>query len=568
MQNLRFSRLLVLSNIEKSANLFEFSKTMNLVTADDNSVGKSTLLKLLFWTFGCEPDFDTTWKAKDCTALVDFEIGNIKYKIKRYNKQITLKTGENATRQFTQITGEFSKILADILHFKALLPNQVSGKQEVPPPAYYFLPFYIDQKRSWSVAWNNFENLGQYQGWKSTIIKYHVGLLPPEHFEMESEKFDQKEIKKGIDIEIQKINTTIEVVSKYIPAPVYTKTTVGEFDRLTESIKKDLAALQEKQELLLSDIAVNHSEKIHLIHQMEITAHIVSELDADYRFSVENLVDDEIECPLCGTIHDNSIVNRASILVDKAQAENQKNELEKALSTIEKKLTKLTLDLQQARLEIEEINSKYVIDTDDLEQKNFNQIIESIAGNSIRESVIKSKADKILRSDEIEEAIKKMTKEQRMLVTKELIESRNRSFLAIFTQYLKDLDSEAINLSEIQSPLDFNKVIKEGGAAEGARAILAYYLTVYSMVEGCKNEIVSPLVIDTPNQQEQSGSNYDKIIKLLINKLNSNQVIMGAMENEHLQPMKGLAKVITLDARKLLLPEMYDSVKEQIDGLN
>ena len=36
--------------------------------------------------------------------------------------------------------------------------------------------------------------------------------------------------------------------------------------------------------------------------------------------------------------------------------------------------------------------------------------------------------------------------------------------------------------------MDYNKVIKEGGAAEGARAILAYYLTIFTMVEKFGNE--------------------------------------------------------------------------------
>lgn len=48
MPNLKFKRLLILSNSTKSANQFEFSETLNLITAADNSVGKSTLVKLLF----------------------------------------------------------------------------------------------------------------------------------------------------------------------------------------------------------------------------------------------------------------------------------------------------------------------------------------------------------------------------------------------------------------------------------------------------------------------------------------------------------------------------------------
>jgi hypothetical protein len=87
------------------------------------------------------------------------------------------------------------------------------------------------------------------------------------------------------------------------------------------------------------------------------------------------------------------------------------------------------------------------------------------------------------------------------------------------------------------------------------------------MVERFGNGVVSPLVIDTPNQQEQSDSNYDRIINLLSSKLNQNQVIMSAMENEHLKPLISSATVITLDSDKLLKPALYESVKAEIDSL-
>ena len=74
MKSLKFKQLLVLSNSTKSANQFEFSKILNLIKATDNSVGKSTLLKLLFWGLGCEPELDTTWNAQDCKTIFDFEI--------------------------------------------------------------------------------------------------------------------------------------------------------------------------------------------------------------------------------------------------------------------------------------------------------------------------------------------------------------------------------------------------------------------------------------------------------------------------------------------------------------
>ena len=111
---------------------------------------------------------------------------------------------------------------------------------------------------------------------------------------------------------------------------------------------------------------------------------------------------------------------------------------------------------------------------------------------------------------------------------------------------------------------DYNKVIKEGGAAEGVRAILAYYLTIFTMVEKFGSEVKSALIIDTPNQQEQSHTNYDKIVSLLTSAFtNDTQIIMSAMENEHLKPYADRAKIIVLDKNKLLIKEKYDELKSE-----
>jgi hypothetical protein len=565
MQNLKFIQMLLLSNSQKAANQFKFSKTLNLITAQDNSVGKSTLLKLLFWGFGCEPEFDTTWKAQDSKTIIEFEISSIIYKVKRYKNQISLKISNNPYTEYSKITGEYSIKLAEILNFKALLPNQHTKSLETPPPAYYFLPFYIDQKRSWAKAWDNFDSLGQYSDWKSTIIKYHVGLLTQEHFEIESEKAEIKLAQKGIEIEVEKINTALDVVEGFIPQSLNTVTDTILLDKITESIKIDLLELQKKQELLLNEISLNSSEKTHLTQQKIITQTILSEIDLDYKFSVENIEDDIIECPLCGTIHENSVVNRASILTDKSQAENQLQILNNDIEKVNRKITKCDNDLNEARKQIDYINSKYLIEDDQKNVISFNQIIESIAGKSIRDSVNNSKSIKIVEIKEKEDDVKKLNKEQKDLVTKEMIDDRNETFISLLTKYIKILDAETVNLSEINSPLDYNKIVKEGGAAESVRAILGYYLTIYTMVRKYGNEVKSTLVIDTPNQQEQSHKNYDKIINLLVSEFTDEQIIMSAMENEHIKPFAEKANVITLDKNKLLSSEKYITIKPFFD---
>jgi len=579
MPNLKFKQLLILSNSTETANLFEFNEKLNLIVAVDNSVGKSTLVKLLFWGLGCEPELDSKWNSTDSKTLVVFSVDDVEYSVKRYKNQISIKEQSSDYVDYEKVGGDYSQRMADILGFKALLPNRKTGLMQTPPPAFYFLPFYIDQKRSWSNAWDNFEKLAQFDRWKSTIVKYHVGLLTPKHFELETEKAEKKDTQKAIKEEVVKIETTLEVVENYIPTITNATVKSDKFEKLTEEIRIELNDLQQSQEKILSSLAVLNSERVYLEQQQIITEKIIAELDKDYKYTVENIEEDEVECPLCGVVHENSIINRTSIMTDKIQAENQLESILSELEKVQKKLDNKDKELNKARQQINEINEKYVIEDErevintadsngesqekNIEKVNFNQIIENIAGNSIKQNVINDKTTKLVKVDGLSSDIRKIGKDQKALLTEEEIENINLSFSSILSKYIDLLDAEAVNISEINSPLHYNKVIKEGGAAEGSRAILAYYLTIFSMVEKFGNEVKSALVIDTPNQQEQSDSNYDKIVDILTNKISDKtQVIMCAMENEHINPYKEKAKVITLNKDKLLSKTRYTELSD------
>ena len=565
MQNLKFKQLLILSNSTKSANQFKFSENLNLITATDNSVGKSTLVKLLFWGLGCEPVLDTNWNGTDSFVLVEFCIGTNNYVVKRYKTTISLKENDLPFVEFTKITNEYSKRIAEILGFKALLPNRENGSLETPPPVYYFLPFYIDQKRSWANAWDNFEALKQFENWKSTIIKYHIGLLPSKHFELEVDKGLKKDEQKNVEKKIEKIGTAIEVIESLTPKFVLTTVNQNKLNEFTNEIKNDLSQLQESQEVLLDKLTQIHNDRIYLEQQKLLTEKIIIELDKDYKFTIENIVEEEIECPLCGTAHENSVVHRTSIMTDKNQAENQLNSIQEELTKTNNRIRTANSELDKAREEIAKINEKYIIEEGN-QKIGLTEIIEQVAGSSIRQNIIEDKKNKMEESSVLQKAIKGIGNEQRNLLTQEYKKDIEAEFVKIFKDFTDLLKADEVNLSKIKSPLDYNNVIKEGGAAEGARAILAYYLTIFSMVEKSGNKCSCALVIDTPNQHEQSQANYDKIVDLLTNKMNKNsQIILCAMENDHLKIFKEKATIITLDSNKLLHTSKYEEVKKQIE---
>ncbi|MEI8707345.1 hypothetical protein [Pseudoalteromonas sp. B62] len=147
MKGLQFQRLVLLSDSKRTANQFTFPKRFNLVTGSDNSVGKSTLVKNLFWALGCDPHFDKDWKSNDVKTILYFTVNKNKYIASRYADGIYFGSEGSPLNKYSKITGQFAEDFSKVVGFDLLLTNRNEGI-DCPPPAYYFLPFYIDQKKA------------------------------------------------------------------------------------------------------------------------------------------------------------------------------------------------------------------------------------------------------------------------------------------------------------------------------------------------------------------------------------------------------------------------------------
>lgn len=573
MENLVFKRLVVASDTLKSGNQFEFKPRFNLITANDNSVGKSTLAKLLFWTLGGDPVLDVTWTGFDVRCLVDFSVGNQTYQAGRYGNIMFLRRPNGEWEKFPKITGAYSDAFAEIVGFEALLPSRSdSTKLETPPPAFYFLPFYVDQQRSWSYAWNGFTNLEQYAKWQKTIIEYHTGYLRPEFFTFEEKIAAQNLEKKTAEGEVRKIETAIDVVKTYVPQSSKMVTlSKGEFDILASEVSDDIARLQAKQEDLLGTIAELQTERVYLQGQLDLAAIASSELDKDYTFSVECIEGESLLCPLCGTMHDNSSPSRASILADKDEAERQVMQISGKIERLNKELANSQKKLESTRTEIDEINSKYKSlepssMPENQESASEASFLDSIASRAVQKHVQRTMEIKTALIRSINSTNRNLRAEQKKLLTKEQREDLNAAFKSSLTSYLQELNAQGVNLAPVESPLDYKKIHGSGGAAESTRGILAYYMSVIRQAHKAENEAFSAIVIDTPNQQEQADFNYEKILQFLTGAVPSNaQLILCAMNRDEIKDYKREAHVIELDEQKILKETNYTECRSLLN---
>ncbi|CAM4444825.1 AAA family ATPase [Vibrio agarivorans] len=565
MKGLQFRRLVLVSDTKRLANQFDFPNRLNLVTGKDNSIGKSTLVKSILWAFGCEPAFDGEWKSHDVKALLYFEINGKSHYVTRYQNTMVLNG-----KKFDGVSGAYSEAFAKLVGFKLKLHNRNDDTElQVPPPAFYFLPFYIDQLKSWSEPWASFEKLGQYSKWKPTVVKYHSGYIGSEHFEIEESICEQKKIVNEANRQIQRIDSAIEVLDE-VKSNTSVAVSEEQFDAVQTEIQDELGQFVSVQVRLFEAQAETKAELYELEKQLELADSSINELEQDYAFAVESVTGDVLECPLCGVRHDNSLASRAVLLADKTVMQEQAQSIRNEIADKKNTLNSINSDLEGVREEVARINQKYIVSEakEEAEGAAFACVLGRIAQSNVTNNVVRTKESHLEVSTKAEQSQKDLKKDQRKLLPNVTRKTLGEFFVGNLIENIKVLGAEGLNLSKVKHPTDYNKLMG-GGAAEGTRGLLAYQIAILRQSEFAQNCITAPFIVDTPNQQEQAVHRYEKVVEVIMENVpKTSQIIMCGMENSALDVFASKAHIIELDEHKLLRKEEYEACSAEVMLLN
>ena len=72
MNEMYFKSILIADIKEKTARFQKFQKGFNVITSQENHVGKSSMLKSLYYAMGAEIDYDNIWDKNTKVYIVNF----------------------------------------------------------------------------------------------------------------------------------------------------------------------------------------------------------------------------------------------------------------------------------------------------------------------------------------------------------------------------------------------------------------------------------------------------------------------------------------------------------------
>jgi hypothetical protein len=440
------------------------------------------------------------------------------------------------------------------LNFELVFSNR-DGEPEVPPPAYAFLPFYVDQDNGWRQALESFDTRGQYKSFRKDVIEFHSGIKPNAFYELQAKKRVCSVVRADLLRDRAVVEKAIEKLKLH---PVFTGLELNEdeheeaIDRLLNHLK-DLRLYRQKRAKELADTV---DERVIVKDQLSVALLASQELSQDFLLAT-TIDDTEILCPTCGTSHSNDFANRFSILNDQEACREFINSSYDRLQDLSEQVLLIESDMRRS----DEIMAKI---TEDLAERKGDITLKEIIqaeGQRSAAMLFDSQIKEIDTSIQTQNSqIKQIDKDLKILSDRNRKKEIESYYAQHMLEYLKEVDVS--NIDTISVSKIVNKIRDTG--SDQPRAVLAYYLALVKTIHRFSSSLTAPMVIDSPNQQDQDTTNVVSMLNLIFSSRPENgQTILGTVSLYDQDVLD--AAVITLSHKSsVLTAEEYETVYHEI----
>lgn len=536
----------------KRATKFNFNDKANIFISADNTVGKSCILKSLYYTLGIGiKTFSTGWNYETMLFKVEYEhngqIGSI----------IRSKNGfyvDNKKELLEEL--EYSEWLLDFLSIKIKLHHKNIEELRIPYPSAIFLPFYIDQDTSWSgIPYRDtVKNLSMYNAndIPKNIFESFFGMINIEMLNLKDERLilqskRQQLSNKKIALEQLKSNFVDETI----------KDVYVDENNLKEDIKNYLIHVTE----LNKKIVIYKSDIYILEKQIDSAKLNIKELKNIYDSTQSSLKKIKHVCTECGSeltveqsvkrmkLDNNRIMVYLSLEELNKKLKNDQNNLAKKLEE------KLATEEEYFKL-TEILNKKY-------NELSLKEYIEEKSKSMSQNKYIKCLNDVYASIATIDENIDVITKKIKK-IQKQQESIKNE----IQTNYSQIIDVLNVSFPDIQITnhvfLNFKQISNSG--TKYNQIFFCLYI-IYSYLLSKYSKVKLPLGFDSPIKDELSGDNSKNIYSTLENYiLKSDLQTFAVMLEDKLKYLKESKSYQIFNLTKPILYEKeFDNLTQEFD---
>ena len=549
MKRLIFRDVELVSFKQRRARRIAFDRRRTLVVGS-NHTGKSALLKSLYHALGATPPkLSQLWTEAQVASFVRFDVDARAFAVLQY--QGTYAIFEDGQREpthvFRKVTDGLGPYLARLLDVGLSFVKRDADDEVVAPPAYQFLPYYVDQDGGWVRNWSSFERLQQFPKYRKDVAEYHTGIRPNEYYTLRRERDLARRALDRVNLEIRALRNARQRLDERVPRTTITLDVTGFQEEIAQLLGEcqRLAAVEEEYAQTMRDLR-NHA--IAREQELAIARHAVDDSAADFRFASEVVVEDHLDCPTCGATYPNTFLERFEIARDEdrcrelvLQIEGELQDVRAAIGDAERGLQETVL--ARSRVEVLLDRRQGEVRLGDVVTALGREQVDRAFGDEVRLQT----ADAMRHDREIHDRTARLTQFGKSPRRDEILDFYRERMKA----HLVGLDVRALGPDAYKA---VDAALNQLGGSNGPRVLLAYYYAILHTIAQYGSGTFCPIVIDSPNQQGQDDVNLAKMLRFILQEQPAeSQLILGVETLAGVDP--GDATTILLDRKFSLLRE-------------
>lgn len=554
MSSMIFKSILIADVQKHTARFVPFGKGLNVITSAENHVGKSSVIKSLYDTLGAEVRFDARWDKDTKLTVVTIDVDGTEYQVVRFIKRFAILKDEELLLLSDSVTRQLAPKLAEIFSFSVYLAEKGGDKKVVQaPPAFTFMPYYIDQDKGWNELYDSFERMDQFsKPERAKSLYFHLGLYTKARIELQAKKDGLKaEINELLEEEqrlVITVNALTEELNNIIPA-----------DNV-EELERHLAVPKKKIEELVQEIGRvrNKIQELNTALQQH-----ENQLDIIVQFQQIQIPDKEEKkmrhiCPQCGYEYDDELYdlvrsnyNQSNAEYLRAQIELIVNNIKTELKTQEERYVGLMAKLKKMERVYDESQDAYDAY---LRHRGLK--------NAIRKYSVELDNNRIKQSEH-EDEIKDINKELKKAPDKKEIE---QTYIDFVKQNLIALNAWT---QEYDGKIKLLKALNAQGSLL-PKIILSQYNALFQTMVDMNSQVIRfPFVVDSPRDKESSVNSSKEILNMIAKITSLPQIILATVDYDIFGVEDGekVNKIYFDTQFSVLNKATYIERAEEIEGL-
>lgn len=497
-----FKELYLFSPREKLGKKVTFKNGINVITSNQtngNERGKSVIMRSFYHTLGAESKFADKWDVKNKIFILNFSVDDKEYYIYRAAELFKLFDNNKKLLFVATKSHDLAKKLEEITNFSVLLPNRQTGKYEITPPAYNYLPFFLDQDCYEGSHFKSFKNLEQYANYKEDVLFCHFGVHNEKYFELVKQMIDLKENIEKLE---KKANLLLEM--KF---DIDQKLELGSYSGSIEVLNKDIEQYKNEYSTVVQKLNQSKMKLVKLRNNLYDLNNLLSETK---RFGEKT--EKEIKklnqhiCPECGSKITETVTIKSKkynladdIVIIKNDLQVSINKIIKDIEVEKEKYAELLQKLNEYQEKLE-INTTQVNDI--LRHKGLCELRDSVVTerNVVQDKLILEK-----------ERLKKTNTDIKLYNSrKKEIESR---YYELLIKGKNQFGLDEINPDKLKK---INLNFSASGSNKYIATVIWYFAIIKIRNEFNSNAIQYPIVFDSPNNVEMDDEKRRFFIQYLL----------------------------------------------------